>query len=382
MLGPFFHSMTEHEKWMAHAIKLSKKGEGLVEPNPMVGCVLVKDGQMIGQGWHQKFGGPHAEVEAIRSANDDDKVKGSTAYVSLEPCFHHGKTPPCSDLLTQNQVKEVYIACQDPNPKVSGKGIEKLRSAGILVHTGLLENQARQVLAPFLKGMVRKLPWMIAKWAMSLDGKIACHTGHSRWITGSESRSKVHQIRSRVDGVMVGSGTALADDPMLNFRSKNPEENPRRVASRIIVDRRLRIHDNSQLVQTAKEIPVIIATSSAACPKKKVQLRNLGCQLWEPADGSGDLTGDDLQPFLYWLYEQGMTNILVEGGGHLLGTLFDREFIDEVIAFIAPKIIGGMNSPTPVAGKGFLSMEHALNLQNVRTENLGQDILIQGQVKK
>lgn len=373
--------MTEHEKWMALAIKLSKNGQGLAEPNPMVGCVFVKNGKLIGQGWHKKFGGPHAEVEAVNSIRDRDQIIGSTAYVSLEPCCHHGKTPPCSDLLIKNGIKEVFVACLDPNPKVSGSGIKQLRSAGITVHTGLLEDQAKVVLAPFLKGMTENLPWVIAKWAMTLDGKIACHTGHSRWITGQESRELVHRLRSRCDGVMIGSGTAQADDPMLNFRSSDPDHLPHRIANRIIVDRRLRISPDCKLVQTAKEIPVIIATSPIASVAKKEHLKRLGCTLWEP-DPDKDDEKTFLNSFLRSLYMQGMTNILVEGGGQLLGSLFDHQLIDEVFAFIAPKIVGGENSPSPIAGIGMDSMELAWNFQNIQTKTLGPDLLVHGYINK
>ena len=204
---------------MRLAIELAAKGEGCVEPNPMVGCVIVRDGQIIGQGFHNQFGGPHAEINALSSIDSDaHDAAGATAYVTLEPCSHVGKTGPCCDALIESEIAKVVVACVDPNPLVSGQGIKRLRDAGIKVEIGLLESEARELIAPYLKRIETGKPWVIAKWAMTLDGKIATATGDSQWISNSDSRSIVHELRGKVDAIMVGIGTALADDPMLNAR--------------------------------------------------------------------------------------------------------------------------------------------------------------------
>jgi diaminohydroxyphosphoribosylaminopyrimidine deaminase/5-amino-6-(5-phosphoribosylamino)uracil reductase len=234
------------EFYMQIAIEHAKTGEGFVEPNPMVGCVLVRDGVIIGQGAHEKFGGPHAEIHAIESVESrGKKTEGSTAYVTLEPCSHSGKTGPCTQALINAKVARVVVGCEDPNPLVGGKGIEQLQAAGIAVTTGILAESAQYILAPYLKRMKHNKPWIIAKWAMTLDGKIATSSGNSKWISNEHSRAIVHAIRGRVDGVMVGAGTAIADDPMLNARPPGA-----RLATRIVVDSSARIPLDSKLATT------------------------------------------------------------------------------------------------------------------------------------
>ena len=354
--------------WMAQALVLAMHGQGLVEPNPMVGCVLVKDGEMVGEGYHQKFGASHAEVNAIITAGEN--TAGSTAYVTLEPCSHHGKTPPCCDALIAAKVSRVVIASRDPNPKVSGEGIRRLRQAGIQVSEGILEMRSRHILAPYLKLTNTKTPWMIAKWAMTLDGKIATANGSSQWITNEESRAIVHQIRGRVDAIMVGSGTATTDDPMLNARPTGL-----RVATRVVVDSTAKLSVDSQLCKTAHEFPTLIATRPDFDIENASRLLAAGCEIWTGRETDPNLR---LEELLTELGSREMTNVLVEGGGKLFGSLADLDQIDEVHAMIGPKIVGGKNSPTPMAGLGRELMPEALKIDIESVKQLGDDVYIVG----
>ena len=359
--------MQSDEQWMRRAIELAAKGEGLVEPNPMVGCVLVQDGQMIGEGWHEKFGDHHAEVNAIRNATAD--VAGSTAYVTLEPCSHHGKTPPCCQALIDAKVSKVVVAVKDPDPRVSGNGIAALRAAGIEVVEGVLTEEATSVLAPYLKRTTTGKPWVIAKWAMTIDGKIATATGDSQWISNESSRAIVHQIRGRVDAIMVGSGTAQADDPMLNARPSDAGK-VSRTALRIVFDSSASISLESKLIQTADQYPTLIAVGPDAEPAKLEQLRSQGCEVW----GSEQATRSErLEELLLELGQRGITNVLVEGGGGLLGLLNDSGQIDEVHAFIGPKLIGGPGV-APVVGDGEEVMANAASFDLIQAEPIDGDV--------
>ncbi len=305
---------TFDESHMARALELARRGEGAVEPNPMVGCVIADDNEVVGEGWHQRFGGPHAEVEALTAAGP--RAKGATAYVTLEPCCHHGKTPPCTQALIAAGIRRVVCAQRDPFPQVGGRGIEELRQAKIDVEVGLLESDAQQLNAPYLKLIKTGRPWIIAKWAMTLDGRMATAAGDSKWISGKESRTVVHQLRARVDAILVGSGTASADDPLLTARPPGP-----RVATRIVLDSSASLSLNSQLVRTATQAPVLIATSSTSSTKaNRDQLAAAGCEILA-LDGASQ--NDRLLQLLDDLGRRGMTNVLVEGGPKLLGSLFD-----------------------------------------------------------
>lgn len=362
------------EAFMQIAIDLAKQGEGYVEPNPMVGCVLVKDDEVIGRGWHKKFGGPHAEVNAIDDAanNGHADLTGATAFVTLEPCSHTGKTGPCSEALIAANVSRVVVAVTDPNPKVAGQGIAQLRNANIQVDIGILDSASRFILAPYLKRMRTGRPWIIAKWAMTFDGKIATRTGDSKWISNEESRSIVHQIRGRVDGVMVGIGTALADDPMLNARPAGA-----RSAARIVIDSRARLPLDSKLVKTASESPVLIAVGPEADNTKCQQLKDRGCELIECLSNDANERLDDV---LRHLGNSGTTNVLVEGGGQLLGSLNDCNLIDEVHVFLGAKIAGGTDATSPVEGVGFELIKEASKLKICSSTQLGEDIYIVGRV--
>jgi diaminohydroxyphosphoribosylaminopyrimidine deaminase/5-amino-6-(5-phosphoribosylamino)uracil reductase len=349
--------------WMRTAIELAKLGHGYVEPNPMVGCVVVKDSQIVSQGYHPFYGGPHAERVAIPESLD---VSDATVYVTLEPCSHHGKTPPCAPYLIAKKPRRVVVAMQDPFPEVSGRGIRLLREHEIDVTVGVCESQARDLNAPYLKRLSTKQPWTIAKWAMSLDGSIATATGDSKWITNERSRQAVHQFRSTLDAIVIGIGTALADDPSLTcrlFDDSGVAIRPARIATRIVMDQHARLPLISQLVRTAKEIPVWVVTGPRPNPRKVQQLEAAGVKVLvsSPAAVSNnhetnvtleqeDTYNQSLQNMLAECGRLNFTNIMIEGGARLLGQAFDQNCIDQVECFIAPKVIG--NGLHPVAGQG------------------------------
>jgi len=356
---------------MQMALDLARRGEGHVEPNPLVGCVLVREGQLVGRGWHRAFGGPHAEIEALTSAAEG--ARGATAYVNLEPCAHHGKTPPCADALVSAGVAAVVVADEDPFPQVAGRGIARLARAGIAVHTGVLRDQARWVNAPYLKRLATGRPWVIAKWAMSLDGKIATRTGESQWISNSASRAVVHQLRGRVDAIIVGGATARRDDPQLTARPPGA-----RTAMRVVVTRHADVGLDSQLVRTAREVPTLIATTSAAPVEQLRALEQTGCAIWHSTPTA---TRPHVDQLLEELGRREMTNVLVEGGGELLGTLHDAGQIDEVHVFIAPRLIGGASAATALGAEGVDRLSQSLGLEGVTVEPCGGDIHVCGRTR-
>jgi diaminohydroxyphosphoribosylaminopyrimidine deaminase/5-amino-6-(5-phosphoribosylamino)uracil reductase len=356
---------------MRRALMLARRGEGRVEPNPMVGCLVARESQVLGEGWHQQFGGPHAEVNALAAAGE--AAVGATMYVTLEPCCHQGKTPPCTQAVITSQVRRVVVALRDPFPLVAGGGIRVLREAGIQVDVGLLEFEATQLTAPYRKLVETRCPWIIAKWAMTLDGKIATAQGDSRWISGDASRQVVHQLRGRMDAIMVGRGTAVADDPLLTARPPGP-----RFATRIVLDSRASLGLESQVVRTAGEIPTLIVVSSAADAGTIERLRDAGCEVLERPEGT---PAESLAWLLRELGQRRMTNVLVEGGGRLLGTLLDGRMVDEIHAFVAPKIVGGGQAPPPVAGEGVSRISEALSLIDPIIEQTGDDVYIHGRLR-
>jgi diaminohydroxyphosphoribosylaminopyrimidine deaminase/5-amino-6-(5-phosphoribosylamino)uracil reductase len=358
---------------MRRALDLARFGLGHVEPNPMVGCVITRGAETIGEGWHRRFGGPHAEVEALIVAGP--RAAGATMYVTLEPCCHHGKTPPCTKAVIAAGIERVVVATVDPFAAVAGRGLEELRAAGISVESGVLEAEARALNAPYFKLIETGRPWLIAKWAMTLDGKIATHTGSSRWISNEASRVIAHNLRGRVDAVLVGRRTVEADDPLLTARPPGP-----RLAARVVLDSEARTPLSSKLVTTAAEAPVIIAVSSSADTKRVEALRSAGCEVLTFA---GQTHAERLIALLDELGRRRMTNVLVEGGSQLLGGCFDQNLVDEVHVFVAPKLIGGSDAPSPVGGKGLAQMTEALCLSSPRTEVLeGGDVYIHGRVAR
>ena len=352
---------------MARAIALARRGEGRVEPNPMVGCVIALGGRIVGEGFHKRFGGAHAEIVALRSCNVS--TLGATVYVSLEPCAHFGKTPPCSDSLIEAGVDRVVVAMRDPNPRVRGRGLKALRQAGITVQTGLMRREAAQVLAPYRTCIKRNRPYVIAKWAQSLDGKLATANGDSRWISGVVSRRIVHRLRARVDAIMVGSGTVLADDPLLTAR----EVPLRRRALRVVLDGRLRVPRQCQLVDTSADVRTVILTTSARARGSKADgLRRRGIEVIACRAGKGHV---DLADALAKLAGLGVTNLLVEGGATILTSLFDAGFIDEAYVFTAPLLIGGWDAPSALRGKGATTIALAATATSMRIRRCGDDVL-------
>ncbi len=360
---------SELDSWhMQRALELAARGQGFVEPNPPVGCVVVRGAEVIGEGWHRRYGGPHAEIEALAMAGS--RASGSTLYVTLEPCSHHGKTPPCAAALIAAGVRRVVAALDDPFDQVSGQGFEQLRSAGVEVVRGVCEHEARRQNAPYLKRVTTGRPWVIAKWAMTLDGKIATHTGDSRWISSEESRRIVHAIRGRVDAIIIGRGTAAVDDPLLTARPPGA-----RTATRVVLDRRASLSSKSQLVQTAAEAPVLVVAGSDAPTKDVDRLKKAGCEILICDAGTRT---EQLKQLLDELGRRQMTNVLIEGGGTTLGALFEGKLVDEVHAFIAPKLVGSATAPGPIGGTGVEQMSAAWMLDNPQYQQIEKDIYLHG----
>jgi diaminohydroxyphosphoribosylaminopyrimidine deaminase / 5-amino-6-(5-phosphoribosylamino)uracil reductase len=360
---------------MLRAIDLARRGQGYVEPNPMVGCVIVQDGAIVGEGWHQRFGGPHAEVEALKAAGE--RAGGATMYVSLEPCCHQGKTPPCTDAIIAAGIKRLVTAMRDPFPQVAGGGLKRLAAAGIDVELGLHEGEAQELNAPYLKLLSTGRPWIIAKWAMTLDGKIATRAGYSHWISGEASRQVVHQLRGRVDAVMVGRKTAQLDDPLLTARPEG--ESPPRVATRIVLDSMAGLPSFSHLVRTAPQTPTLVATGPEASEKDLRRLAAAGCEVLPFAAPS---RYERLIQLLDELGRRRMTNVLVEGGSNLLGSLFDAREIDEVHVFIAPKLFGGQKARSPIRGAGVEQVAEAMAIDHPKIQSVGHDLYVSGRLRK
>ena len=360
------------EYYMKLALTLAEKGRGSVAPNPMVGAIIMKNNRVIGEGYHEKYGQPHAEVNAFNSATED--VEDATIYVSLEPCSHHGKTPPCADLIIQKKVKRVVVGALDPNPLVSGRGIKKIKAAGIEVISGVLAEESQQLNEVFMKFITENKPFVVLKTAMSLDGKIATPTGESKWISGEESRKNVHQERAHLTGIMVGINTVLRDNPRLTARvpdAKNP--------IRIVVDSQLRIPLDMNILQQQKEAPTIILTTKKARPEKMDLLTERGITILIVADRKGRV---DLQEGMAKLGEMNIDSILLEGGAELNYSSLEAGIVDKVQVYIAPKIIGGASSPTPMGGKGIVSLSKAFPVERMTTKMIGEDVFIEGYIKR
>lgn len=361
--------MKEKENYMRQVLALARKGMGRTTPNPMVGCLVVKDGKIISKGFHEQYGGFHAERNALLKCGKE--AEGADLYVNLEPCCHQGKTPPCTDIIIEKKIKKVFVGCLDSNPLVAGKGVERLKNHGIEVEAGILEAECRAVNEVFFHYMKTELPFVAMKYAMTLDGKIACETGDSKWVTGEEARSQVQHLRNQYRGIMVGIGTVLADNPMLNCRIEQGR-NP----IRILCDSKLRIPKDCQLVETAGEQETIVAYCHGAAEKLKY-LAEKGVELLQISEQNGKLF---LPELMQKLAERKIDSILVEGGGTLNAAMLEEHLVQRVYAFIAPKLVAGAGAKSPVEGTGIKKMQDALNLHQVETEFYGRDICITGRV--
>ena len=361
--------MTDQE-YMLRAIQLAKKGEGWTNPNPMVGAVIVKDGRIIGEGYHKKCGELHAERNAIVSLTES--AEGATIYVTLEPCCHYGKTPPCTEAIIEQKIKKVVIGSRDPNPKVAGKGAQILRESGITVVQDFMREECDRLNPVFFHYITTKTPYVVMKYAMTLDGKIATKTGASKWITGEPARQEVQHMRHRYMGIMAGIGTVLADDPMLTCRLGKTENGVNPV--RIICDTVLRTPLESQIVRTAKEVPTIIAS----CNRQEAMHMpyvEAGCQILVTPEKDGQV---DLWDLMRQLGEQEIDSVILEGGGTLNWSALQAGLVQKVQAYVAPKLFGGATAKTPVEGQGFLKPAEAVTLSRTKVTALGSDWLIEG----
>lgn len=359
--------MKTDRDYMELALELAASAKGNTNPNPCVGAVLVKEGVIVGTGLHRKAGEPHAEVHAFKMAGDH--AKGATLYVTLEPCSHFGKTPPCANLVKESGVSRVVVATMDPNPSVAGRGINLLREAGIEVEVGLLEHEARKLNERFIHNMLTNKPFVISKFAMTMDGKIATHNGHSKWITSEESRLQVHKLRHEIDAILVGVGTVLADNPSLTTRLPHREgKNP----IRIILDSELKTPLTSNVVETAEAQTILVCGKDVDATKVK-QLTEKGVQILSVTKTDEGL---NLVEMLDELYKAGITDLLVEGGSEINASFLRAGLINKVLVYIAPKILGGRHSKSPFAGIDIDSVDEGMQLEFDSIEQVGPDLCI------
>lgn len=356
---------------MRRAIELAVKGRGWTSPNPMVGAVIVKDGHIIGAGYHEQYGQLHAERNALAACTQ--LPEGAVVYVTLEPCCHYGKTPPCTEALIEAKVSRVVIGSRDPNPRVSGKGAAILREAGIEVTEDFLKRECDEINPVFFHYITTRQPYVALKYAMTADGKIAAYTGKSQWITGEEARSHVHRLRHYYSGIMVGTGTVLEDDPMLNCRLKNGKS-----PTRIVCDSKLRIPENSRLCQTARDIPLIVACAHAD-PEKKKRLQALGAEIAEVPGADGRV---DIKRLMEILGEKGIDSLLVEGGASLNYSVMKAGIAKKCYVYIGSKIFGGEGAKSPVGGQGCDSPENAVLLGRPKVHTFGEDLMLEYEVRK
>lgn len=365
--------MESDNHYMQTALALAAKALGRTSPNPLVGAVIVKDGRIIGRGYHQKAGTPHAEIHALREAGS--AAAGATLYVTLEPCVHYGRTPPCTDAIIKAGIKQVIIATRDFNPLVTGRGIETLKQAGIAITVGVLEQEAHRLNEVFNKYITTGRPFSVLKCAMSLDGKIATHTGDSQWITGLAARQFGHQLRNRYDAIMVGVGTVLADDPLLTTRL--PDGSGRNPV-RIILDSLARIPLESKVI-TNCSAPTIVAVTTQAPAEKIAALQAAGVSVVVNRAKNDRV---DLGSLMEKLGQRQITSVLIEGGASVAAAAVEENLVDKVHFFVAPIIIGGHSAPGPVGGQGIAQLPEAVRLQAMSTEWLGTDLHIEAYVTK
>ena len=354
---------------MEKALELAAMGIGKVNPNPLVGAVIVKNGEIIGEGYHECYGEAHAERNAVKNAVEP--VEGSTIYVTLEPCAHYGKTPPCVDLIIEKKFKRVVIGMLDPNEKVSGKSIEKLKKHGIEVLVGVKEEECKKMNEIFIKYITSKIPFVVLKSGISLDGKIATYSGESKWITSEESREDAQNLRNRLSSIMVGVNTVVADDPELTCRINSEKK-----LIRIVLDSNLSIPLDSKLVKNKDKL-TIVATTLNSNEEKKKSLRDLGVKVIEVSEKNNRV---NLKELVKILGQEGIDSILIEGGGTLNFSALEENIVDKAIFYIAPKILGGENSKSCIAGIGFSKLDDAVNLKNLSYRKIGEDLVVEGYI--
>lgn len=360
------------EGFMRQTFRLAKKACGRTSPNPMVGAILVKDGEIVGKGYHKKAGEPHAEINAIKAAGD--LSKGADLYINLEPCSHYGRTPPCADAVIKAGINKAFIAIKDPNPEVAGSGITRLREAGITVETGILEKEALKLNETFIKHVTTGMPFVTLKAASSLDGRIATRTGDSKWITGEASRRHVHAMRDQADAIMVGIGTVEIDNPSLSTRLPNKKgRNP----IRVIVDEELRISPSAKVIDSEVKNSLVIATTEKASAKKIEKLKKLGASILIFKSVNGVVP---LKPLMKKLGDAGINSLIIEGGSEVHASALNEGIVDKLAIFYAPKIIGGTDSIPVVGGEGAKNLADAIEIDTLTTKKFGNDILIQGYI--
>ena len=366
------HSETD-VAYMRRALDLAARARGRTSPNPMVGAVVVKDGTVVGEGFHAFAGSDHAELEALREA--ESAAAGATLYANLEPCCHYGRTPPCVDRIIQAGVTRVVAACEDPNPAVSGKGVAALRAGGLVVDVGILQEEATRLNEAFFTYIRSGRPFVILKAAASLDGKIATQTGDSRWITGESARQHVHHLRNEVDAVLVGIGTILRDDPMLTTRLGTSDQ---RDPTRVVVDNLARLPLRAQVINRASTAPTILAVSQMAPRARLDVLEREGVQVLVVPESPRRVSLGNLMEALG---KMGFVSVMIEGGAEINASALQEGIVDKLLLFLAPIIIGGKSTPTAVGGEGIETLRQATRLRNVRIERFGEDILIEGYLR-
>ena len=360
------------ERFMRRALQLARRARGRTAPNPMVGAVVVNGGRVVGEGYHRRAGGPHAELIALRAAGA--RARGSTCFVTLEPCNHHGRTPPCCDALIEAGIRHVVIATRDPNPITNGRGIERLRRVGIRVTRGVLEHEARRLNGPFEKTMTQRLPLVIARVGQSLDGKIATSSGQSRWITSPEARRLGHQLRRDADAILIGIKTVLRDDPLLTVRAvRGRRERPMKV----IVDSRLRMPLGARCLSGRSATPTLIAATGGSALKRRAFERR-GADVWVlPPSSQGRVP---LRSLCRRLVRRGVQSLLIEGGGEVLASAFAERLVDRVVWCVSPMLIGGRDAPSSVGGQGIRRLAQAVRLADMTVRRLGPDLCVEGRV--
>jgi len=366
----------EHERYMSRALELAARGLGRTSPNPMVGCVIVKDGRIVGEGYHHRAGLAHAEIEALKEAGES--ARGSTLYVNLEPCSHFGRTPPCAPEIVKAGVECVAAGMTDPNPRVAGRGFELLRSNNIAVVENVMEEECRRLNRAFVKVMETGLPYVTLKAAMTLDGKTASRAGESKWISSEESRGMVHRMRGEVDAVIVGAATLLKDDPSLT--SRVPEAEKIKDPLRVVMDEALKTPHDSNFVKLAGDGKTVIITGGRAPEKKESWLAGAGCRVIRvESDAAGR---PDPEAALRRLVELGVLSVMIEGGGTLNYSFLSRGLIDCLVIFIAPRLLGGREAITFLEGDGFGAVSEGVSLRNVNVSFCGGDVMVEAEIDR